>query len=96
VSFGAINHRLEGVGIAQAFSAFVTALYYNTLVGYALYYFALSFSKDMPWLTTEECTIVTEENFIGTPIRPVAYFQSTFLGYQTPVDYGEGASGAMA
>jgi hypothetical protein len=31
------------------FSSAVIATYYNVIVGWALFYFALSFKKDMPW-----------------------------------------------
>lgn len=75
IAFQGINPRLGGVGWAQVYSAFITALYYNVIVGYALFYFVNSFADPMPWTKADhDCP--------STGIMsPVTYFWSNFLGY---------------
>ena len=55
IAFQGINPRLGGVGWAQVYSAFITALYYNVIVGYALYYFIGSFADPLPWTKSHDC-----------------------------------------
>jgi len=47
--FRGIHPRLAGVGLASVFSGIVIVTYYNVIIGWALYYFALSFKVPLPW-----------------------------------------------
>jgi len=78
LAFSAIQRRLGGVGWAQVFSAFVTAIYYTVIVGYALYYLVGSFANPMPWnksLSAKDCG--SEANIVD----PIEYYYANFLGY---------------
>lgn len=55
IAFQGINPRLGGIGWAQVYSAFITALYYNVIVGYALFYFIGSFADPLPWTKSHDC-----------------------------------------
>ena len=69
IAFSGIQGKLGGVGLAQVFSSFVTAVYYNVIVGYSLYYLIMSFGDPMPWADNKDC--VFEENAV---YRPMIFF----------------------
>ncbi|XP_054619409.1 sodium-dependent neutral amino acid transporter B(0)AT1-like [Dunckerocampus dactyliophorus] len=47
--WGAINPYLTGVGIASMLVSFLTALYYNALIAWIMWYLFNSFQSPLPW-----------------------------------------------
>lgn len=44
-----ISPYLGGIGIASSVVSFWVSLYYNTIIGWCLYYLVRSFSSSLPW-----------------------------------------------
>lgn len=44
-----VSPYMGGIGITSAVVSFNVALYYNTIIGWCLYYFFQSFQSPLPW-----------------------------------------------
>ena len=42
-----------GLGIAMVLVSALTSIYYNMILGWALYYLFASFTSDLPWTTCD-------------------------------------------
>ena len=47
--FRGIHPRLSGIGLASVFAAFIIVCYYNTILGWSVIYFVMSFMNPLPW-----------------------------------------------
>ena len=39
----------RGVGYAMVFTSYMISMYYNVIIAWALFYFGVSFSSELPW-----------------------------------------------
>uniref|UniRef100_A0A5S6R3G0 Transporter n=1 Tax=Trichuris muris TaxID=70415 RepID=A0A5S6R3G0_TRIMR len=49
--FEALCPLFSGLGYVMILTSFLTALYYNVVISWAVYYLAASFTSDLPWKT---------------------------------------------
>ncbi|XP_033254385.1 sodium-dependent serotonin transporter-like [Drosophila miranda] len=71
---------LKGVGYAICLIDIYMGMYYNTIIGWAVYYLFASFTSKLPWTscdnpwTTDNCMPVTSENFTELATSPAKEF----------------------
>lgn len=76
----------KGVGYAICLIDIYMGMYYNTIIGWAVYYFFASFTSQLPWTScdnvwnTEDCMSVTNVNFTANQTTPAKeFFELIFL-----------------
>ncbi|XP_055856388.1 sodium-dependent serotonin transporter [Episyrphus balteatus] len=71
---------LKGVGYAICLIDIYMGMYYNTIIGWAVYYLFASFTSKLPWTSCENpwntasCMPVTSENFTNLATTPAREF----------------------
>ncbi|XP_017835608.1 sodium-dependent serotonin transporter [Drosophila busckii] len=71
---------LKGVGYAICLIDIYMGMYYNTIIGWAVYYLFASFTSKLPWTScdnpwnTQNCMPVTSENFTQLATTPAKEF----------------------
>ncbi|XP_020797846.1 sodium-dependent serotonin transporter isoform X1 [Drosophila serrata] len=71
---------LKGVGYAICLIDIYMGMYYNTIIGWAVYYLFASFTSKLPWTScdnpwnTNNCMPVTSENFTELSTSPAKEF----------------------
>ncbi|CAH0390409.1 unnamed protein product [Bemisia tabaci] len=80
---------LKGVGYAICLMDVYMGMYYNTIIGWAVYYLFASFTSELPWTScnnswnTEFCTPVTSNNTNETSVSPAKeFFERSVLEVQ--------------
>lgn len=81
---------LQGVGYAICIIDLYMGMYYNTIIGWAVYYFVASFTTELPWTTcdqpwnTNSCALVGPVANGTIPVSPAQeYFEFvSFLANQ--------------
>nr|CAH0109405.1 unnamed protein product [Daphnia galeata] len=77
---------LKGVGYAICIIDFYMGMYYNTIIGWAVYYFVASFTSELPWTScdhpwnTNSCALVgpvDNGTFVRSPAQE--YFERNVL-----------------
>lgn len=69
-----------GVGYAICLIDIYMGMYYNTIIGWAVYYLFASFTSKLPWTScdnpwnTQNCMPVTSENFTQLATTPAKEF----------------------
>ncbi|KAL9916991.1 sodium-dependent serotonin transporter [Glossina fuscipes] len=71
---------LKGVGYAICIIDIYMGMYYNTIIGWAVYYLFASFTSQLPWTScdnawnTDSCMPVTNESFTANQTTPAREF----------------------
>ena len=75
--------KIQGVGYAICIIDVYMGMYYNTIIGWAVYYFTASFTSELPWSScnhswnTNSCTLVgPTANGTNTSSPAEEYFMS--------------------
>lgn len=80
-----------GVGYAICIIDFYMGMYYNTIIGWAVYYFVASFTSELPWTScdhpwnTNSCALVgpvDNGTFVRSPAQE--YFEYILLLHPHP------------
>lgn len=75
-----LSGRFPGVGYAICLIDIYMGMYYNTIIGWAVYYLFASFTSKLPWTScdnpwnTQNCMPVTSENFTQLATTPAKEF----------------------
>ena len=81
-----------GVGYAICIIDFYMGMYYNTIIGWAVYYFVASFTSELPWTScdhpwnTNSCALVgpvDNGTFVRSPAQE--YFECVHLPVNTEI-----------
>jgi len=87
--YGRLAPALKGIGFGMVAIAFLLGLYYNVVVGWALFYLVKGFNSVLPWSTCANGSIHCHEGLINDTIKasdPYAvgpsedYFNHALLG----------------
>ncbi|KAJ6645983.1 Sodium-dependent serotonin transporter, partial [Pseudolycoriella hygida] len=76
---------LKGVGYAICLIDIYMGMYYNTIIGWAVYYLYASFSYELPWTScgnswnTDFCRPITEQNFKNATSPAKEFFERNVL-----------------
>ncbi|KAG4066627.1 hypothetical protein HA402_007263 [Bradysia odoriphaga] len=76
---------LKGVGYAICLIDIYMGMYYNTIIGWAVYYLFASFTYELPWTScgnswnTEFCRPIDEQNFKNATSPAKEYFERNVL-----------------
>jgi len=69
--YGRLAPALKGIGFGMVAAAFLLGMYYNVIVGWALFYLFKGFNSELPWSTCANGSTHCHEGLINDSIKSV-------------------------